>query len=1523
MAETGFITNQVVIKKGEEVRKLEQVVTFNSYVSETGDTNLFTFSGTFMKKNNTTDEVEVENRPLLVVEKRYDNSYGVRIKQGQVYKSASEKTLEEIGLTKDGDDFILNIDPSSPAVSMKNKGEELIVEVNSTDGKKYKITAGATQIDIEYGEDKFSYATEDDTTISTDIDTSVISEFLDKKNVVCQTPEKLSDFPNYLIGLFASSIENNSTSEFGDYKITKIDASANGNAPYLFVTKTNSNLTQTNYLFINGKFQKCDNFLCQYEKAEDGTINPSIVLEVSPLRRTKSSTMKYYSIPLAKDGDKLSETSLNVLSRMSAISSDISNGQNLVSIGNDANKYNFYIKDSREYAKDYNFVIKPMKFVKEEEKDQSDPGPQPPRKPEKEVDPAPEPEPDEQKNKDDEDKPQERKLDISKPVETLSSISGYVGLFLFAAAALTPAGAILAPLGLSLGLGGAFGSAIAGDLKWKWFKKAKSKVKQYEELEDQKKKGKITEQEYEQKLAKLMASANEKEKDKIDLKIFENNRLETYKANGIIRETFSQTENQFAELVEKSNENDAILSAMLEDSASPLFALNEAYNEYGNGFTAELGLADGDDNWTRTEMLCGYDGLEIRENMLSHIEKIQNASKPNTKNQLINSFVNQYFLPMPKADEEKVKAIFKTQNQPLVRNFTKALEEKNKIDKDVKAKRDEQINMILNLKDSSIENLVSAEKMDSVQRERFFKNYSSALVRRFALDKSFNEAKLSRLIASVPSGERAKITKILKTSVDSIDAKLAYARILALTNKNAVQSINGAEIYVEALKDLKEKPEKYSSLNSLSNSTDKFLQAYDVEYYNRKGNMKKAENLKSTASETKNLNAEGKEVASMMNSTINKVNKGSTAISNAWTAIYNKLKEKDANGNCILDDVARTYGQGKYSSLYPNTLVTTFDFKKTIVEIARKQNNPDLTALVINYDTKSVQASERLTKEIPNMLSTVEAELATYGITVEENAVNKEAKSLSASFLGNSDNHARMAKIKAQIDQKLKELEKEDKPENKQQIQHLIKVDKFMDEIASGTLINAQNDASVVSAIKEISPNLTYSKGMAQEAAESVRKDVAGMKNTEKIIDKIDDTIHKNSINAKFKEKTENGIDASVALQEALKETLGDKQHNLNAPTYQQLIDKHTKNGEIDYAGIITEIHDMNVAVNKESQIELMSMKDDLGEELGHAEYEDKQKNPNQNDNFYIAYSTEAKDEAEKLRKASEKFVRLNSQLKSAWDKAINQGNVEKLKTIVSTPSMKSMFIELGLNAEEIDYIIELSSNDPQLIKQNLLDYDKEQNLIKKADKEEKELKVMASRSAMLATLPSEEAREFAQSQFDLAELDAKILEINAKFDAITNLDKEGYDPSTVKDSLVAFVNGDEQYFASHPEIKIAPPYFFSKQDVELLSTMKIKGKKLLKKDIKLISSIVSLQLSAQRDVAVKKIEKLKEENENNSVKKKFGDNKILNAIKSRLHLTSSALEGIDKELENAPRSSTPQERLANVGLIYDDTRTL
>ncbi|MBO5022284.1 MAG: hypothetical protein J6C53_02265 [Clostridia bacterium] len=1541
----GFIKNQIVYKTSEGDKKLEQVVTFRSDAYRTADDEadiLFGFEGTFGEGESATQKT------IFTIEKDSSEVYYVRIKESEIFKNADGKTLESLGIEKIGEDYILKIDPSSPAVSMRNKGEELIVEVASTDGKVYKITASGTDISIEYGEDKFEYSTAGESTIACNINKIAIEEFLDKEKKVCKTPDKLSDIPNYLIGLFAESVEKNSSVTFGDYTITKIDLTEEGKSgePYLFVTKESAG-KKSNYIFINGKFQKCDSFLCQYEKDGEGHItSPSLVLEVAPLRKTKTSTMKYYSIPLTVDGTSIDETSEEALALMHGIATDISAGQDSVSMGSAGQA--FFVKDNREYAKDYKFSIKPIKVtreIKEEEREE-----EPPKR---EEEPKKEEEKKEEKKDDGkkEDKTKKKELDLSKPTEFLSDFAGIAGLFLMAGAMITPIGAVLAPVGLALGLGGVVGSQFAGNMKFKFMKKAKDKVK---ELED---------------------------KEKED---------RTFSAH------FIENENEVTRCEELSEAEQQEFIAMLDDNTSAIHAFTTAYDQYGIGFADDL-VAD--NTLTRVAMLAGFDGYTLRQTMAGDLQAIAEAKSDTQRKQLVDNFMLTHFHSMPKAESQAVRKLFEVENQPAMTAFRKRIESLNSAHAKQQSAIDGQKERLSHVDDGALERIITSSRMDSAQRERFFRRYSPTIVERIARDKNMNEAKLTHLIATIPASDRQACAKILGETAQRVDAKLQRSTNIAREQTYATNVLKDSRAYASILADIEKNPSKYASFVDVVAQTKKFLLTHDVCFYKKADSIAKAKQFVANPAETTSLSAEAQAVCNVMNDVSSSIITANDDVKLAWKAIFSKIEErkvKVVDGKAVLQDseletIAKSYRFEQPVSLYPDKNSTSTEHKTTIVEIARAlgKTNEELAGFVARFDeAKKALLLDYQTNQIPQMLEKIKAELAIYGIDVKAEDVEKEAKSLmqKVGYFGEG-NRQDIAQIKVQLEKKIALLKKEKTPANQQQLAHLLKVSKFVDSIVSGQLVETQIQASIMGAIAEIDGEITPEKASMKNQVQKNEEVINGAEKTDAQIKKFLSQDDRKQIKKLFKEKTEAGKSASDALAECLVEVLGDVKFEENAPTNAELIAKYTKDGKIDLGGLLKEISTAQSCVDARPAVEIASMAGDLSTKIATAKYEEQLESGKADKMVYSSvfdlvvamaeakgktredvlkafegktgkkkktavkidevlkqlgiakkdyekrlkeveiegFSERAVVSAENVRKENDVCKKALEDLQQAWTTALESGDVSTLKTLLEGKGIDKILSEVGIDKKYIATIITKTGITPDKIKEELDGFDKGNLMFKKLTKAQQIRDIEANRASMIATLPTKEGREFAQAQFALASLDSAILEMQAKLNAITSLKDKGYDEALISQAMTAFADGDETFFIAHPEIKLEEPYFFSNQDDKLFSLLKIAKKKLKGKDRDKAIQEIKKALYEKRQKTVEAVEKMKKDMASSTQATAKVDGKFAKLFKKKIHLTSKVMEEVNKGMEaHSPVAEvSPQERLAQAGLVYDDDLTL
>ena len=270
--------------------------------------------------------------------------------------------------------------------------------------------------------------------------------------------------------------------------------------------------------------------------------------------------------------------------------------------------------------KDYEFVLKPTKIVRDERTAESEAPdtenmvvPPPPEnegdepqetaepnneQPENPEQPAP-PAPTNNAN----NKPKE--IDFSKTVEATSGMAQYAGLFLMAGAVLAgPLAAVLAPLGFAIAAGGTVLGGVSDLFKFKVYKKAQDKVRDYENIE-----------------------------------------FEEISGN----EQFLEDQNDMIAEDEQANELESQLAELLQ--AEPFAEFSAIYDEYGVGFEADLDFYG--DQVTRSGMLCGEDGYITRQQMLAGFKNISSASSIEARNISIEHFIanNFYFLPEEKTNK--------------------------------------------------------------------------------------------------------------------------------------------------------------------------------------------------------------------------------------------------------------------------------------------------------------------------------------------------------------------------------------------------------------------------------------------------------------------------------------------------------------------------------------------------------------------------------------------------------------------------------------------------------------------------------------------------------------------------------------------------------------------------------------------------------------------------------------------------------------------------------------------------------
>lgn len=1720
--EKGYIKNRIFVHKGEQKVMLEQVVTFDSFKEE-GSTTLFSFWDDFKVEG----KEETESQSILNIEKTSDGNYRVRIKKPEIFASESEQGLSDLIANKDGSDLILNIDPNEEAISLQKNGTELIVKVNSTDGQTYTITAGATNISIEYGEKSFKYQTNNERAISTNVDSSIIEEFFDKDKKVCRTPRTITAFPSYLIGLFEASLEKNTSVTYGQFTITKIDLAEEGKepSPCLFVTKEYSTGKKINTVYINGKLQRCDDFLCQYQKSEDGKLIPSIVLDVEE----KSSKKTYYNIPLSVQDGNLSDASKTALELMGAIATNESKGSEAVSFGEDAHK--FYLQDSREYSAGDFTKLKPARriiqekedvFVEDSEADsmiisispESDEAEKEKNDEEKEQ-PAPvsveslmmrlsseiknlnerlsglqasgasgeetdhissslaefteflksqasaqsgnaellasmkelleaqnnmfraqeearikaekeakekaeaearakeeaeaqarreeeeaqaraeeearikaeedakaeeqrkKQEAERKKKEEEEAKLQEKQaeeeawaekqaelkkkqeedfekdkearkktVDLSKPVETLSTMATFGGVFLFAASVLTPIGAILAPIGLIMGAGGIVGQNIAGELKFTYFKKAKYKLKEYEQ--------KAIEEQVERDIAKMM---------EVEQKTY--------------IETFIEQEQEVSKALENTQKPEQKLEELFD---GPLSEFGEIYNDYGIGFSADLEYFDEiGESTTRTSLLSRFEGLEFRQQLVSDFQAISSAKKVDQRQALVSQFISTHFAPLPEEQREKVERFFSRENQPKVSQLVEAMQKANDSHAVVKEKQDAQAKVLSNLNDYAIEQIISSDKLSTEGRAQFFKSYSPALIKRLTKEDSLGEVRLIKFVTAVPLEERETATRELSIASGLIDKKIQYAKDLARKRDQFVAVVKDvqAKNFTKVSDKIVKLAPKISSLTDVEKAVEPYLLTYDRAYH---ASQVKPQDLQSFKTMLSYFYGGESNLASMENQTYE-----------AWQKVYEYMKDNH------FSEIAKCYQQQKGGLPYPSPYDTikTPRKHKTIVEVARaiakeQDKESELNHILNQYNKANSEIA--YVDGLGGIIGKIGEKLS--GVDVDEKEVKAIKKRLAGCEYTCKDEKARkglngqIAELTVKLNKRIKELgdKKDDITADEiKELDNLKSAKSFIDSIISGKMSESFKESCIITAIDERCKVLGIKDTKISTWSKLIKEKVNGTyvlsddvlsefsspelrtaitKKLEEI--RIDSDRYASSdlldvvehLSLGDLELTTSDFDAIFNAKEPLSKSthkasnlvsdcdkrclleIASMGHDLEEGFGERIFHKQArvKTEAKRYGSLVELLSDLSNKDNDEVLEIAHKQKYDLDKILKKLEIKEK--------DYLSAFKTQTfsefapKDELkafdlrlqagkvseveEDLRRAIEKFKDSGENMALAYSPDAPASPVLTLHKFLTKGSCHSALEAVGIDNSKLFVNIDSIARDESLSteeKKAKIDALLERKVIfRKLLKRASDLESEAQLAEKLARATSDEEKELLMAQFRIVEKDAKILEFKTKYEAILGLAKKGYDESTIAEALEAFANGDENYFFEHSEVELPEPYFFSEDDVELCKSLKISKRKIKAKMARRhkVKAKIDDRFKAEKKKKTEKVKQLKAkvESEKEKPDKKL-TNKELKGYEKKIGVFSSILSLFHKEAKATTPEKSEYERVANAGYLY------
>lgn len=1216
-----YVDNVITIKKNgkDEVIKRKQRVTLET---DEHFTHALEFKGEF--KNEDGSKVA---KPILFIDKKEDGSYLINLKRTDLFKLGDKSLFDNENLTvpisADDKGILLKMDPNNSKIIASTKGEDLTFDIQGEDGKNYLIKTSATKISVEYDGQTFEYDTKGESTFDVSFARDTVEAFLDSKNKVCQTPSNINTkFPNYLIGMYGRTLKGNTQSKFGDYTITTIDMEGdNKSQPYLFVTKekvlASGKVEQKTYLYIDGKFKEVTDFLCQYKKEGDKQTEPCFVLSV----KDKKDTMKYYPLPITLKNGKIANYCIDAFKNLKSIAKYNEtgiDGEVAYVMEGSGFTINAFARDNREYAEDYVYREKPknstVNFADDGDGDSGDSAgdtsgdsspdgaggdsgdtgsrntgnvnestPSEQNQQESQENEAEQ----EDDSEEEKEEPKEKEVKLKGFVEGLSNVSIYIGLFLVVGAMLTGF-AILATVGFAVAVGGLVGTQVADKFVWKVpIRKAKEKIAKYE-------------------------------KEEVEEQLFEEN--------------FASQEQDLDKAVEHSAKFENAFKTLLESERPAIHNFVEAFNNYAVSFEgSEL---------SPIETFIGMEngGYQRKALFNESINKINRTANPNDKNKLINQFINENFSPMPRAEEEKVRNLFKLENKQDLQDFSKALNSATINQKPVYDLQTAQAKALLNASDKKICKIAQSKKLEGAKRERFFERYSPALVRHFTTDSNFSEQKIINLTKNLSKEDKTIALEKLVFAQNKIQNDIENVSKVAKENRQAISAMQECKKVITALEEI-DKLENVKSLLNIENESFDFFKKLTAKTYT-------VSEATDNAIENQRKEVEKYFDESDIKNTIKSLlNLHESAEANQISTTYRILT--NAFNNRISAEVSHHYLEGTAGKTLPDLKKATPDRQYTIDSLIAKfatdedrvakeklnqfkQNNKDLKANVENLVQKMQEQLYALDYSFVLMTSEqVKAQ-------IESLKENLYFQTLS------EDTQKAMANIYLQ-NQYFKEME-EKTPESEKIANYFEQSVNVLNLVNSKKLINYAKNKAIQKALNVDAKSVDIIK-----EGKNLKSSIDTNNKITKIVEAIGNKEAAERILNEFNNKLWI-IEPKETLNFLIDNEFGGKQFDSSGKNYRYVI-SCAKNPSITF-----DINECIENQNKRSKTSVHSMDDTLGAGFINGEYkrriDDIKNNRTESERFdtifeYLAYraSNHITNEEERLNEYNKALIRIRERV--------------------------------------------------------------------------------------------------------------------------------------------------------------------------------------------------------------------------------------------------------------------------------------
>ena len=864
---TRSVDNTVYRRNGKE-----RINTLHQHVEMTSKrtSKLFDFTVT----EPTTDGSSTKKTSVMTVSQKDKKTY-VKISPEMLKEFKGPKGVplfdnETLNKVFNGDGLL--IDKNSQGISINSVGDEIIIDIKGkNEGENYRITAGPTNISLEYGNGdnvtQYEYHPKNpETAIDLSMKRSIIESMLDKNNPnhnLFNPPKRVRDVPQFLVGMYLQDVEDNTVKQFGDFTITRCNFGGENSSPYCFIKQKNASGKDEVILFANGGYHKCTGEIKgQYIKDKN---NNEYYLAVG----IRSGTKPYIPIKIPMvDGKPSPEFAEGFKTLMDGTARDDQTPILEVRGKERAGKskkldikdegitiehlHSFEIKDTREYS-DYQFQVKSKKFdVYDQfgitsERPLVDPGPDddgddsgengggsgdpgdsgssggtnvpgdgggnPPTDPTQPENPQPEnPQPENPEPEEPEVDEAQKKLDELNKAREKEAEEAEQKKFeeqqkAKGEAFKTGMTLVNTVMGNSLSTIGVF-LMICSMIPGVNFICIPAAIMAGIGL-------------FQSTFAdKLVFNPYRKIKQKVK----EAEKLQDIEFEA--RDQFIENERELDKLVALSKEKTAVLDKMMYESAENggnKFAKEfaEIFNTNGVGFIR--GQVDG------AKQLQDIGNLDNRIDMTKMLDQISKAKDETQKQQLIEQFKTNFFQDLDTAGQERVDNLFRAENAESLNQFVTALNQANLAQSNERALFTTQRDAILTAEQNRLLYLARTDKFSEQQRVTYFERYSPTIIQNITTRQNGSTEKLNEIINSVPEATRNNAIIELNNASQKMQAQVANIETQANENVEKQKSITPLVQYKQALSALADK--EISTREQCLDASKDFINNYTLSYY--------------------------------------------------------------------------------------------------------------------------------------------------------------------------------------------------------------------------------------------------------------------------------------------------------------------------------------------------------------------------------------------------------------------------------------------------------------------------------------------------------------------------------------------------------------------------------------------------------------------------------------------------------------------------------------------------------------------